>query len=539
MLDTMTELRARAWVLNDELEFPEHELSSLGRRPNVGLCLSGGSTRAMCAGIGYLRGLHVLGLLGRFRYLGAVSGGAWAAVPFSYWERGPADDTELLGPLLRPEKLSEVVLEAELPATELSACATRSFRRALFDDILEERPGAAWVGAVGEVFLEPFGLYDRSRSRSYSFDEATRDELLARQRPGAPLTRDDFTLVRPERPFPVILSTLLGPSEGGELRRVEPISLQFTPLYVGCPTNVDVELHYRRGDSLTRSIGGGLVEPFVFGGTGPLTISGAVSDYEFTKPGAEHELAFMLGSSSTAYAEAIQRLPEFEQHSRRIPSASCWPRRTNSGLETELWEVGDGGLIDNYGLLPLLQRGVDKAVVLINTVRPLDLDYVPGEGSYRDRIDAFLPPLFGVCEDQDGLALAYNQVFPTGDLTELVAELQAAKRRGDPLVSVREHELLDNPWWRIRGGRKIEVAWVYLDRVPRFEARLPADTQRAIEAGHRMVRTGPCRKFPHYDTMGANFGDLIRLTPYQVKLLTGLCSWLVLDQHEVFERLLG
>jgi hypothetical protein len=544
----MPELRARAWMLGDTLEFPEWELPWLRRRPNVGVCLSGGGTRSLCAAIGYLRGLQELGLLERVRYLAGVSGGAWAAVPYSFWERGPADDAELLGPILAPQQLDDEVLEAELPATELAACATRDFRGALFDDLLQEGAGAAWIGAVGEIFLAPFGLWDRARPRSYSLDEATRSALLAPQPAEAGLRADDFALLRPNRPFPVIQSTLLGPTDNGELRRFDAVSLQFTPLYVGCPVNLEVELDYLgKGDGIGRSsvrvqrmIGGGLIEPFAFGSAGPLEVSGAVHDYALGELQPTRELAFMAGTSSTAFAAAIQRVPELEaREQRRLPCAHCWPRSTDNGLETELWEVGDGGLIDNYGLLPLLQRGIETAIVLINTVQPLDLEYVPGQGSYKKRIDDWLPPLFGVCEDHEGLALARNQVFPSEELGELVAALQAAKRAGGPSVVMREHQLLDNAWWRIRGGRKLKVAWVYLDRVARFESLLPRETARAIRSGNRRPGLGPCQGFPNYDTIDQNFFELVQLTPYQVRLLTQLCSWIVLDQRELFESLFG
>lgn len=35
------------------------------------------------------------------------------------------------------------------------------------------------------------------------------------------------------------------------------------------------------------------------------------------------------------------------------------------------------------------------------------------------------------------------------------------------------------------------------------------------------------------------FLELVQLTPYQARLLTQLCSWIVLDQREVFEGLFG
>ncbi|HLT34776.1 MAG TPA: patatin-like phospholipase family protein [Enhygromyxa sp.] len=535
----MVELRARAWVLDDNPEFPEAELPSLRRRANVGLCLSGGGTRSFCASIGYLRALHALGLLDRVRYIAGVSGGSWATVPYSFWQRGPVDDAALLGPIVGPKHLREDMLERELETTELAACATGDFRKALFDELLDEGPGAAWVGAVGEIFLAPFGLYDRTRARSYSLDQESRSAILARQPAGAGLSADDFTLLRPNRPFPVIQSTLMGPPAGGDLRRFDAISLQFTPLYVGCPANYQVELDYHRDIRLQRNIGGGLVEPFAFGGPGPLAVGGAVDDFPTAGIEPTGALAFMAGTSSTAYAAAIQKVPEFQHSSRRVPCARCWPWRTDSGLESELWEIGDGGLIENYGLLPLLQRGIDTAIVCINTVTPLDLEYVPGQGSSKDRVDTYLPPLFGIGVEQDGLVLGRNQVFPTEEFAELVAALQAAKRAGDPLVVVREHQLLDNAWWRIRGGRKLRVAWVYLDRAARFEAELPDDTARAIRAGHRWPRIGPCQRFPNYDTIDQNFLELVQLTPYQIRLLTQFCSWVVLERRDVLGELMG
>jgi hypothetical protein len=533
----MVEVRARAWVLSDVLEFPEWELASVRRKPNVGLCLSGGGTRSLCASIGFLRGLHQLGLLERVRYIGAVSGGSWVTVPYSFYERGPADDAELFGPIILPKHLRKDMLELEIPPTELAATATRSFREALLDDMLKEGVGAAWVGAVGQIFLAPFGLYDHGRPRSYTLDDDSLAALLARQAAGSPLHADDFTLLRPNRPFPIIQSTLLGPASAGEVQRVAAVSLQFTPLYVGCPVRHEVEFDYRLGVRLHRDIGGALVEPVAFGAAGPLEVRGAVGDYAFAGLAGARELAFMAGTSSTAYAEAMQHVPELKDHPDRVPCARYWPHHTDKGLESEEWEIGDGGLMENYGLLPLIQRGVETAIVLVNTVQPLDLEYVPGKDSYKKRVDDYLPPLFGVLENSPGLGLERNQVFPTSEYAELITALQAAKRAGDPLVVVREHELLENEWWRIHGGRKLRVVWVYLDRVARFEAQLPEETAHAIKMGNHRPRLGPCKGFPNYDTIDENFLELVQLTPYQVRLLTQLQSWVVLDRREVFAGL--
>ena len=68
---------------------------------NVGLCLSGGGTRACCAGMGQLRALASIqangkSLLSQIKALSTVSGGSWLGVPYQYMPAsGPADDVYL------------------------------------------------------------------------------------------------------------------------------------------------------------------------------------------------------------------------------------------------------------------------------------------------------------------------------------------------------------------------------------------------------------------------------------------------------------
>src|SRR5262245_43778507 len=51
---------------------------------DLGIAFSGGGTRSASATVGQLRGLEQNGWLARVRYMTAVSGGSWAAVPYTY-----------------------------------------------------------------------------------------------------------------------------------------------------------------------------------------------------------------------------------------------------------------------------------------------------------------------------------------------------------------------------------------------------------------------------------------------------------------------
>src|SRR5262245_3101030 len=64
---------------------PPEKATLDGRHLNdLGIAFSGGGTRSAAATLGQLRGLRANGWLEHVRYITAVSGGSWTAVPFTY-----------------------------------------------------------------------------------------------------------------------------------------------------------------------------------------------------------------------------------------------------------------------------------------------------------------------------------------------------------------------------------------------------------------------------------------------------------------------
>ena len=72
----------------------------------VGVCLSGGGSRAASASMGELRGLRSLGLLDQVSALSTVSGGSWAGVTFTYLPSDISDDEFLGGVVPNPGDLT-------------------------------------------------------------------------------------------------------------------------------------------------------------------------------------------------------------------------------------------------------------------------------------------------------------------------------------------------------------------------------------------------------------------------------------------------
>lgn len=533
---------------SNQLVFPEATLGWLAARPPVALCFSGGGTRSMSACLGYYRGLLASGLLEHVRYISCVSGGSWASSIFVYYRKGPTNDAALLDLDLAagspPSELGLARLSKPLPPTSMAAVITHNLVRPIREGLARGVDGV-WNHAVAKVYLEPFGLVD-DEPLAPCLDAATRDRILARPgNQGVPgLSAHNFILPREGRPFLVINACIIEPSEQGWRAPKRAASLQFTPLYVGSPQ--PVELANPRRPEQAFAVGGGFVEPFAFGGAAPEVVG---ADHLARIPidplglDGRQTLRFAVGSSSAAYAAVADDIPGLDNDARLTPITPYWPVRTRDLVPAQSFDVGDGGILENFGLLAMLQRRVERAVVFINTNEPLDVDYRPFRDDKaiksRNKIDPSLPTLFGVATPAFGSTRGHNTVFSFADYRKLVMALQDCKRRGRPLVVHQTLDVQANAWWGIAGGWQVEVVWVYLDRVRAWEDSLPRDTRDAIEAGNRKIAaTGPLAHFPNYKTIGENPFKLVELTPTQVRASAALAEWVIGEAGPILERVL-
>ncbi|MEO1083643.1 MAG: hypothetical protein AAFY88_05325, partial [Acidobacteriota bacterium] len=146
---------------------------------DVGLCFSGGGSRALSAGMGQLRALAHLQLNGRSllsstKAISTVSGGSWLGVTFTYLTEGTADADFLNRFVSDPGRLvpqptaghppSEVL--SELPSGNIGERVNKNFTlvdlaiEALALWIREDTPtDFLWQALMGIHILEPYGLY--------------------------------------------------------------------------------------------------------------------------------------------------------------------------------------------------------------------------------------------------------------------------------------------------------------------------------------------------------------------------------------------
>ena len=504
----LTHVKTRVWDTTPvgfkfpELSDDELKVGDVVSRPNVGVAFSGGGTRSAAATLGQLRGLSELGLINSIRYISCVSGGAWACVPFTFLPDSWTDE-QFLGQPVDPADISL----PRLSQTDRNSYAHSVANSVIFDDFIEKALKLAgdetYARAIGDVFLEGFRI--DSLSRFFTQDRQSRDAILGRN---SRMRADDFYLSRRSRPFLIVGSTLL--RVDNEPPEPDLIHVETTPLYAGA------HVRHSNAGSSRRAIGGGYVEPFAFDSDAPdrAPTGGEVS----VRLGAKrhrYTLSDVMGTTGAAPAEALERLnlsflgfPEFKH----------WPVPDANGATTKEYEFGDGGHLENLGIMPLLMRRVEKIVVFINTRDELK----PDDG----KINTSLPPLFGQTPQ-----FTKNHVFPKSKYRSLVDGLVKAKDAGKTVMFRDKYTVSEALHYGVKGGWKVEVLWVYNERVPDWESELRREVRDEIASGS-------LGSFPHYRTFFQNPPSIIDLSAKQVHMLAHLSCWNVTKNAQVFRKML-
>lgn len=321
------ESRVHARILETTRPWTVERLTGERVPGNVGVCLCGGGSRAMVAGMGQLRGLAALQVggrsaLSRVKALSAVSGGAWVAVPYTYL-RGSVRDEDFLGPLAAPEDLGIRDLR-RLPEGNIGRVAANpgfapgglALDAAALQHILGVPDHQAWQVLVASHVLAPYGLFDgwkeaRGEPASvFSLDARALQRDVLADNPAlaglpAHLVADRADPARARRPFLVINGSMFVTLPDSTRRPLVPV--QMTPLFAGTlgrPGGVDAN-GWR--------VGGGAVTPFAFAGQ----VRARAGDRVVVEQARPFTLADAVGISCATLAESIRNA---ETHLRGEPT---------------------------------------------------------------------------------------------------------------------------------------------------------------------------------------------------------------------------
>ncbi len=505
----MSEIKANFWpATDDSFQFPENDIAEIQAKPNTGLCFSGGGGRSLAATIGQLRGLHKLDLLKNIRYISCVSGGSWACAPFTFLPRNIATET-FLGPVLTPDKITLQALDQLSPQCHLATLLKPGLIPKYLAEFLTRSGPETYAKALNEIFLKPYGLDDLQRPFSWSKDQARL-----------------FYSVEQSRPYLIVMGTVLSPNNSD--KRLEKIPFEFTPVYTGAKV-------FHKNVKPDKDIGGGYVESLAFNSKPNSVNTAADKQYlSFELTLQKKKIPFVLSdviASSSAAPELLADKIGITENS--WPAYYSWPISTGDLTRAGQQQIGDGGLLENFGLLSLLMRKVEKITVFVNTDTPLEPKLQ--STNVWTGIDEYIPPLFGYFSNfwQPANEKPYTQVFSNQQFNDLVKGLMAAKQSGKTVLYQDSYDIQANPFLSIPGGWTTTILWVYNEKVSQWKNQLPTDVQTWMKKDIFL------KDFPHYKTFGQNLLGVINLSARQSNLLAHLSSWNVINNAISLQRLFG
>ncbi len=538
-------LNVRTWPSTaTQPNFPEDNLNL----KKTGICMSGGGTRAMVCAVGQLKALSELGLMDDIGYISCVSGGSWASVPFTYYTKGAANDQELLGTIIPPNQLTLHGMKTLTPGF-LAGSANNRFLGNLIRDIGDTPPDEIWIKCVGDSYMKQYGLYGANTPKYFSYDWATVRDICARN---PSLQASDFAVVRSgkndiHRPYLVVNGSVSGMLKNAPFDNPEPLSVfNYTPLGIGAFVPLRPTFRSTTGEVHTGAIGGGFIEPFAFGAVAPQTAPTAcvpnnamINCLSLRMPEKSFTIIDATGTSSSAYMATFTSWKHLGYDLKDLSQQeNYWqiPKIGEPLPEGETYMFGDGGNLENLGAITLLQRNVNKLIVFVNTDTKLnekyDLTTYPIPTAKDVSLDILT--LFGV--DSEGLGDMYqNQVFAESDFRGVMKQFVEAKKNGHSIIAQSSHTTLQNDWWGIPAGRKVDVIWVYNDNVEDYLKQLEWEIRDQITL---MNGRPDFHDFPNYKTVDEVFGKLVELTPQQINLLYQFSAWNVYSNPDRFKNFL-
>jgi Patatin-like phospholipase len=535
-------VEARYWEVSptfwtsatSEPSVPERPRLDALRKDDVGVAFSGGGTRSASASIGQLRALKRNGWLSHVRYVTAVSGGSWAAVPFTFY-RGSLDDllgadaaldaktietvpAGLLAERVINSKLGHVGLH-EVPSflsdsvggvdigqyRRILLMARSAIRRIRKREVAEpDRQNKTYAHLLGQIFLDR--LVPEGNRRLYAWDRETAIEMSkASGRPAG-----EFIIAPPDRPFLIVGGTLVK-QNGADYPRLIPV--EYTPLYTGVRQRFGL-------------IGGTYFWPWAYD---RLFIAPRSETHALVGPGPEERpftLADVIASSGAAPQLTLllgDRVPaRFRSYLQR--AADAFPAFSNLAVHggmpnpaTAELAHGDGGFTDNLGIMPLLVRQVHNVIVFVNS----SSDYTQNE-----QLQSYFMPLR--LRDGNG-DKSMNPVFDAAKYQEVLDGFDTSTAGGGGAIHCgRNWEVKANEVYNIRRYTGLNICFVYNYAGAKWKASLPERIKSWVTPPDPLELTNQAKdlqRFPYYRTFGENRTRVIQLKPLQVNLLADLAAW--------------
>jgi hypothetical protein len=488
--------------------FPEDQLESLKGKESLGITFSGGGTRSASLSMGQLRALNNLGVLQRAKYMSGVSGGSWATVPFTFLDTSISDQT-FLGTYANPGEITLDMLKS-VPKYSLTYAIVNS---KIGDKILRniDLNNGLFCNIIAQIFLKPFNL--GNNEKFFTYNKQTCDAILTGNKA---LGVSDFYLVNSQsnRPYYFAGGTLLRP-------KLSRYQLEMSPLYVGVN-----QLFKNAGTGGRYDIGGGYVSAYGFNTDSPGSQTGSTVNVKLSKIKDRFHLGDIVGVSGAAPAEYAER---FGLKKIGFPKFKYWCNFNDPvNTKQKKYDFGDGGILENLGIMPLLKRKVQKIIVFVNGSTPIT-------GGGDNQISSSIPALFRPLKNVYG-AKDFDDNIVFGDQLDkynlLVADLMDKTRNGHAPIHINTYHVTKQSHYNITDEYDVKVMWVYNAPVADWENQLNTDVKYMLQ-NDKMFDN-----FPYYRTFMQNPPEIIQLKPEQANMAAHLSSWIIESNRALFDEFL-
>lgn len=512
MITKRIHVTTKTWQSEGLGKFPEADFIKRGKDGKYGLAFSGGGNRSASLTVGYLRALHKLGIIDRIGYISGVSGGAWAALPYTYLDKCISDN-DFLGAYFPPDKLTFDQIKNGNTLNFTYAVSQTRMVKELFSHLFSG--DELFAAILNDLFLKPYLISDREKFFSYTAQ--TISSIINQQRDGCEIRASDFYPVRDGRPF-LIVNGVLSRSFFNSINR---FPFEITPLYVGVP------MFFQKGGSLgSYHIGGGYVEPFGFDSDSPDVVENGMATVRIKYKSNVFALSDVLATTGSAPAEYLDKylvnigFPEFKYWSPKEPQ------------DAKEYDFVDGGYMDNTGIIPLLRRDVDRIVVFVNT----DSDLVHKDKDSKEEVSQMIKSLFVQLPDHHSMKdYDKNKVFEGGQeqFDSLKSKFIALNKAGKPAVVKESYTTIENKTFGVEAGKQVEVVWVHNAYVSEW-----TDQLTDLDLKKYVLDEAKNKNFPNYSTFFTDGAKIIDVDWSQANLMAQLASYVIDSNSGLFQDFL-
>jgi hypothetical protein len=450
-----------------------------------------------------------------------VSGGAWAATPYTFIAGQRANFLESYVP---PDQLGSCNLKTKPGAFTHTVANARVTIKGL--GYLARLQGSKSYGRViSDRFLDGFALGEHDRW--FTWSEETAERIICAN----PSLKDTAYYTVPQgRPFLIV---------GGTLRYYDwlpwkytslpekRVPVEYTPLYSG------IRMSVPPGDYNDQPLGGGYVESFAYDTLAPKkTAPGSVQTWCYRKFPFQTQPLFTLGDvvGSTgsapgefALATKLFGLPTFSHWSPEEVDAARYHKPKRYAHE-------DGGLSENLGIMPLLARKVERIIAFVNA---RDVTRV-GDGAsiFPDYIEGLFGRSYMNMYD-------VTQVFESGTLDDIAVQVETSIRAGGAAIASTSLKVKNNSRFGVEsyGNKEVKIFWVFLNAKLggshisssyNWIKQIPPGTaaRNFLNGRHKQFANFPtyCTGF---ENKGLRLWDVIDLTDEQATLLAHYTAWII------------